>query len=102
MNDINNVLEGSEKHHKEPYFDGYRPSYYFNTKGQSHIDFREDSLNYIPTFKQITEEMAKSINIKYGENTMSFNENGDIKINDRLLENDKEIVDALRKLLKLK
>lgn len=48
------------------------------------------------------ENTSNIVNINYGENTMSFDKNGDIKINDRLLENDKEIVDTLRKLLKLK
>jgi hypothetical protein len=48
------------------------------------------------------ENVANIVNIKYGDNTMSFDKNGDIKINDRLIENDKEIVEALRKLLKLK
>lgn len=41
------------------------------------------------------------ININYGENTLSFKDNGEIRLNDRLLETDKEIVDALRKLLKI-
>lgn len=48
------------------------------------------------------ENVTNIVNINYGDNTMSFDKNGDIKINNRLLENDKEIVEALRKLLKLK
>lgn len=101
MNNKNNTLEGSEKYHKEPYFDGYRPSYYFNTKGQEPINFKKDL--YTHSFKnKFSEELNKVINVKYGNNTMSFNKNGDIKINDRLLTNDEEIVNALRKLLNLK
>lgn len=50
----------------------------------------------------ISERINKSIKLYYGKNAMSFDENGDIKINDRLLTNDEEIVNALRMLLNLK
>lgn len=53
-------------------------------------------------FQQFQKRINKSIKLYYGKNTMSFDENGDIKINDRLLTNDEEIVNALRMLLNLK
>lgn len=98
MLNTNSILPGSEKYHNEDCFDGYKPSCYFNAKGDSRIDLREDGLGYIQPY----EELTKSISINYGDNTMSFNKNGDIKINDRLLTNDEEIVNALRMLLNLK
>ena len=64
--------------------------------------FEEEFKVIKPEILQSSERIDKSININYGNNTMSFDESGDIKINDRLLTNDKEIVDALRILLNLK
>lgn len=60
----------------------------------------ETSHQYV--FAYNWKDVTNIININYGDNTMSFDKNGDIKINNRLLENDKEIVDALRILLNLK
>lgn len=64
--------------------------------------FEEEFKVIKPEIIQSSERINKNIKIYYGKHTMSFNENGDIKINDRLLTNDEEIVDALRMLLNLK
>lgn len=61
-----------------------------------------DFCTYDSTPLNIEPPEVNDITMQFGDNKMIFKTNGEIWLNDRLLVNDEEIVEGLRKFLNIK